>query len=132
MYRLTSTCIHVYMHTCIYVYLTHCNTLQGTATPLNTLHHRTLYLGRCIHKYIYTYTYVHMYIYTERAESSMLQGVAGCCRVLQGALARFSSEFIPSRELQHAIVCCSVLQCVAVCWECVAECCSRVTSIPSY
>ena len=50
----------------------------------------------------------------------MLQGVAGCCRVLQGVAGC-------CRVLQCAAVCCIVLRCVAVCCsvlQCVAVCCS--------
>ena len=50
------------------------------------------------------------------ADISVLQGIAGYCRVLQGIAGC-------CRVLQGVAVCCSVLQCVAVCCsvlQCVA------------
>ena len=43
-----------------------------------------------------------------RRDLSLLQGVAGCCRVLQDVAVCCSM-------LQYVAVCCSMLQCIAIC-----------------
>ena len=61
---------------------------------------------------------------------SVLQCVAGCCRVLQGGnvvCCRQSTHVQYVGASQCVAVCCSALQCVAVCCsvlQCFAVCCS--------
>ena len=61
----------------------------------------------------------------------MLQCVAVCCSVLQRVALNILSTITGAHAVENAcIVCCSVLQCVAVCCsvlQCVAVCCSACT-----
>jgi len=72
---------------------THCNTLQHTAPHIQK-HPAS---GFTIHRFAFMY-----------ADISVLQGIAGYCRVLQGIAGC-------CRVLQGVAVRCIVLQCVSVC-----------------
>jgi len=114
---------------------THCITLQHTATHCNTLQHTATYSHKSL-RFAFAYHGWHCNTHTHTNTATCtpsMQHIAATCPHLQPTESAQTMTHDDSMS-QCVAVCCSVLQCVAVCEhtmthddsmsQCVAVCCS--------
>ena len=113
-------CTHTFTHTFTYIYICIC---KYTCTYM----HMYICMVTCIHARVYVYRSISMHRYTWISGLSRVEITAPLLKpgdkgwflevgtLIHFGAVHFHSQIVPVRDMSQSYVCCSMLQCVAVC-----------------